>query len=105
MSYTPMGLGYVMEVTLPYVGKEKITVPLEEMVDVATDRAMKRAMPEIRHEVTAAMAEARNMAATIAEEVWSDVSPQVEAKGKQGLAVVGLMVAAGAAATILFLRR
>jgi hypothetical protein len=105
MSYTAVGLGYDMEVTLPYVGKETIQIPLEQMVDVATDRAMARALPPIQAEVSAAMAEARNIAHTVSGEIWTDIQPQVEQTGMKGLAIVAVMIAAGSFATVYFLRR
>jgi uncharacterized protein (UPF0218 family) len=86
------------------VGVKKVGIPLEDMVDVATDRAMARAMPEIRNEVSAAMVEARNMAATVIDDAWGTIQPRIEEEGKRGLAVVGAMIAVGSLATVLFLR-
>jgi hypothetical protein len=103
MSY--VGLGYDMEVKLPVVGKQTIEVPLEHMVDVATDRAMQRAMPEIRAEVAMAMAEAKNMAMTVMDDAYVAIEPRVQQEGMKALAIIGAMVATGAFATIYFLRR
>ena len=97
------GLGYDMVVKLPVVGRQTIEVPLEHMVDVATDRAMQRAMPTIRGEVDAAMTEAKNMAMAVMDDAYVAIEPRVQKEGMKALAIIGAMIALGSAATVLFL--
>lgn len=76
MSYASTGLGYLLTIDMPVVGKQKVDVDVEGM----TDAAINRAWPQL---LTKAYAELPNFVAQAGNEAMATQWPKVQTKLRQ----------------------
>lgn len=73
MSYTSTGLGYLLTIDIPMVGKQKVNVDVEGM----TDAAIERAWPQL---LSKAYAEMPNFVSQVGSEAMATQWPKVQTK-------------------------
>lgn len=73
MSYASTGLGYLLTIDMPMVGKQKVNVDVEGMTDAAIDRAW----PQL---LSKAYAELPNFVAQAGNEAMATQWPKVQTK-------------------------
>jgi hypothetical protein len=78
MSYTPVGLGYILTIDTP-LGKQKVDVDVEGMTDAAIERAWPQLLTKAYTELPNLVAQAGNEAMVT---IWPKVQTKVRAEGQ-----------------------
>lgn len=79
MSYATTGLGYLLTIDIPMVGKQKVNVDVEGMTDAAINRAWPELLTRVYGELPNLVDQAGNEAAA---KVWPKFQPKLRAEAQ-----------------------